>query len=141
MVVRMGTILITNGFTTDLGNNVNDWQTNYQDDDLPALSVCDLVENNSFRTPQTKHTLRELAFQFRVFVASDTPAATMRLYLKDIEEAIRSDVYWTVSGTRLASHTKPLSSGMELDESGFEIVAGYVEVEVAYITALFNAEG
>ena len=38
IVARMQTILVTNGFATDIGTRVEDSQTNWDQDQLPAIS-------------------------------------------------------------------------------------------------------
>lgn len=143
MVARMQTILTTNGYETNLGNHVADWQTNWDESELPALSVCDLVaeedgDEDGDPFAQGALTMHTLPVQFRIFTNSNTPATELRKMIADVKKAIKTDWRWTVAGKKLALKTIPKRSGLIVSEQNFEVAGAAVEVEVLYLTKLFD---
>lgn len=141
IITRLQDISIANGYKTDIGTNVEDWRVDWQQDELPAISVCDMVAENNFEHSATQQTIRQLPIQIRIFTASSTPAADLRKMIADVEQAIRVDDRWKVSGVGLVQHTRPLRDGFLIPEGQFEIIGGVVEIEVQYLTSKFNSEG
>lgn len=141
VVARMQTILIANGYATDIGSTVEDWRVNWQDDELPAISICDLTaEAANTNEANPRYTLWQMPLQIRVYAKKGTDAANIREMLKDVQRAIRQDDRWLVSGIGLAMNTLPLRDGFIIPDDSFEVVGGIVEVEVQFKTNKFDGE-
>lgn len=144
-VTRMQTILTAGGFETNLGQKVYDWVTDYQQSELPALSVCDLpAERAPSQGSDPKYTIWLMPIQFRVYAEKDATPANIRKMLKDVQKAIKGtaeqDDRFPVTGVPLVMQTQPVREGPLLSEDTFEIIGGVVEVEVVFKTEKFNAE-
>ncbi len=142
IVARMQTILITNGFATDIGANVRDSETNWQQEELPAISVFDLPATAEIlpNPANTRHTIWTQPINIRVALIAGTDAKNARKAIKDVWQAVRSDQQWTLSGEKVAMFTMPTQEGFTYQQDSFEIVGVEVEFSVTYITAKFNAE-
>lgn len=145
IIARMQTILVTNGYETDLGLHVADWQTNWQEEELDngALSVCDLVadedgDENGDPTSSGAMSIHTMPVMLRIFTNSNTPAATLRKMIADVKKAIKSDPRWKVSNVGLAIKTVPVRSGLVMSDNSFEVAGAAVEVEISFITKLFD---
>jgi hypothetical protein len=137
IIARMQLILTTNGYETNLGANVNDWETNYDDSGLPALSVCDLIENETLahNEPSATRQKNVLPVQLRIFVKSGTRASELRKMFADINKAIAVDSTWD----GLAMWTIPIRAGMVIPETDFVIGGGAREIEIHYLTNTFDS--
>jgi len=142
IVARMQTILVTNGFATDIGTRVEDSQTNWDQNQLPAISIFDMPANAEAapNPANTRHTVWTQPIQTRVYLEVGTDAKNARKAIKDIWQAVRSDPQWTLSGEKVAMFTTPISEGFVYPPDSFEIVGVAVEFNVTYITGKFNAE-
>lgn len=147
VIARMQTILTTNtydtpdgpqNYQTDLGANVRDWETKYQEEDLPALSVCDLIEEVSMNTDSIAQ-IQSLKILLRIFKAKDTQAEYFRKCFGDIYAALRQDTRWKVDNVGLAIGTIIKSAGIILENDVFEIGGAAVEIEIFYKTEAWNA--
>lgn len=137
VIERMETIQISNGFETDLGDRVRDFETDWDDSELPALSVCDLTTEEELPNDQPTATrqFNRLQVLFRIFCNSDTPAEDLRQMIGDVKKAIKTDVFWGGA----AIWTKPKSSGIILAEDVFRIGGAGVEIEIGYFTNTFES--
>lgn len=142
IVARMQTILTANGYATNIGTTVEDWRTNWQQEELPAISVCDTTaEVQPAEGSNPRRTIFAMPVQIRVYAEKDeTGAANIREMLKDVNRAIRQDDRWMVDGVGLVMITRPLREGFIIPDESFEVIGGVVEFEVQYITAKFNSE-
>lgn len=147
VIARMSDIRIANSYQTeagqvnyqtDIGANVKDWETNFQEEDLPALSVCDLIEEVEMNTDSVNQ-IQSLKILLRIFKAKDSQAQYFRKVFGDIYAAIRQDTRWKVAGIGLAIGTIIKSSGIILKDDVFEIGGAAVEIEIFYKTKAFNA--
>ena len=138
---RMEGILIANGYETNLGQNVEDWKVNWNEEDLPALAICDTVEAVEFANNQPTATkdMCVLPVMLRVFLKSDTPAKIARKYQADLTKAIGVDKFWTVSNVRLALWTRLTRRGIIVPSENLEIAGCAVEIEIAFMTQTFNS--
>jgi hypothetical protein len=134
---RMITIRTANGYQTNLGLAVRDWETNWDEKELPALSVCDLDEKSLMpnESADAPRQIRQLPVGLKIFTQSDTPAREIRKLIADVEKAIKVDLRWT----SLAMHTVPQRSGMVVSEEAFEIAGAAVEIEIVYMTDTFDS--
>lgn len=137
IIVRMQLIQIANGYETDLGSNVQDWETNYDDSELPALSVCDAVEIHTLvnNQPDAVQQKNVLPVQLRIFVKADTRAEELRKMFADLNKAIAVDAAWG----NLAMWTIPVKTGMVIPETDFVIGGGAMEIEIHYLTNTFDS--
>lgn len=147
VIARMSNILTANTYTnedgtfnyqTNIGESVHDWETNFQEDELPALSVCDLTDDVAMNTDSIAQ-LNSLKILLRVFKAKDTKAAYLRKVFGDIYAAIGTDSRWKVENVGLAIGTVIRSSGIIIPEDVFEIGGAAVEIEIFYKSKAFNA--
>lgn len=134
IVERMQTITVANGYETGAGANVGDWETNWDDEQLPAISVCDLIEEIELvgNQPTAERQTNRLPVQLRLFAKS---AAELRKGIADVFKAIKTDTRW--SG--LAMQTMPKRAGMVLAEDSFELGGAAVEIEIGYMTDAFDS--
>ena len=139
VVARLGQIRTgdENDFQTDIGLRVQDWETNFQEDELPALSVCDLVENIEMDF-ESVNQINRLPLLIRIFDNDKNPVF-LRKVIGDIYRAIGLDRRFIVNGVGLARGTIIKSAGIILKQDEFEIGGAAVEIEIAYYTKAFNA--
>lgn len=164
IVARMQTILITNGYVTDIGTRVEDSRTDWdagdpeagRDSELPAMSVFDGTVNTVEANDNRRKSTRIMPVMIKAFFEkrddAGDDAAYARNVIKDIHKAIRGtgaqsnswiDERWpAVAGTPpgLAMDTREQSHGIERDGESFEITGVVVTIEVQYISAKFNLE-
>lgn len=141
VIERMQEILVANGYETDLGERVEDWRVNWDDSELPALSVCDTVTEEEWfnNQPTATKQFNQLPVLLRIFTKSDTRAEDLRKMEADIKKAIKRDVFWKDGdGKELAIWTKPKGSGIIIPEESFEIGGAMVQIEIGYFTNIFE---
>lgn len=128
VVARMQAISVANGYQTDLGASVYDFETNFDDADLPALSVCDLIAAHELANaqPTAANQIDTLSLQLRVFCKADTRPAFLRTAIADIWRAIKVDPRWDGA----ALYTIPKRSGIVLNDEAFQIGGAAVEIEI-----------
>jgi hypothetical protein len=142
VVARMRTILISNDYETDLGENVADWETNWDDSQMPAVSVCDLINKRTpvGGNPVTPTGQCALPIQLRIFTKSDARPADLRKMISDVIKAIGTDQFWAdEDGKKLAMYTLVTDDGIRLIEDSFEIGGAAVEIEIAYLVGSFES--
>ena len=139
-VVLMQTIRTANGYQTELGEHVEDWRVNWDDSELPALSVCDTVadENLANNEPSASLQTNRLPLLFRIFVKSDTSAADLRKMIADVKMALKTNLRWNDGTTDLAMWTLPSGSGIVVPTESFEIAGAEIRVEISYLTESFS---
>lgn len=142
---RMAQILTANGYETDLGQDVREWETQLLQDEIPAsgvVSVCDLIAEAATPRdgrPDPRETIWLMPVQLRLFFPEPT-AANVRTGIQDVNRAIRQDDRWKVAGVGLVMVSRPQREGPLIPEESFEIAGAVVEFEVQYITRKFNSE-
>jgi hypothetical protein len=142
VIERMEGILIANGYETDLGGSVADWQTNWDDSQLPAVSVCDLINKraNVGGHPVAQSQQCALPLQLRIFTKSDERPTELRKMISDVIRAIGTDQFWTDGdGKKLALWTLVTDDGIRLTEDSFEIGGAAVEIEIGYLVTSFES--
>lgn len=145
IIARMQTISTASpnpeGYQTNIGSNVHDWRVNFQDDELPAVSVCDMTaEAQSSDSPNPLRTIYLMPVQVRIYAKKGEDPANIRLMISDVMRAIRQDDRWMVADVGLAMITRPLRDGFIIPEESFEVIGAVVEFEIQFITGKFNAE-
>lgn len=137
LIALMGTVTTANGYETDIGLSVHDFETHFQEEDLPALSVYDLVADVEFVNGNKKDgrgQQKTLNLQLRIFAAAETKVTELRKMIGDVNKALGTDkrlgdtVLWI----------NPTREGIIADEQTFEIAGAAVELEIAYLQDSFN---
>lgn len=136
-------IKIMNGYQTNLGSRIEDWETDWQEDDLidaPATSVCDLIAEVDEDKLNEAFDLYSLPIQIRTSFSSAVRASNARLYLGDVLKALKplKDGFGT-AGQVLAETVDLKREGFVLADDGFKVAATAVEITVTYYTERFNA--
>lgn len=143
IIVRMSSILTTNGYVTNIGSNVHDWRTQLHEDELPAVSVCDLtaeiVTPDGVSNP--RRVAHRLGVQIRIHAVRNETPANIRAMIADVTRAIGTDDRWHSGGVGLAMTTRPVRDGFLIPQETFEVIGGFVEIEVSYLTEKWNPAG
>lgn len=141
VVARMKLINGAGSYTTDVDDRVEDSRTNWQQDEMPAISVFD---GDAIGTPTTAGrnlgTVHAMPILIRGMTEQGTTAANVRTLIKDIMTAIRQDDKWSVAGTPLVMQTRQVRDGILRNADSFEVEGCEVEIEVQFLTQKFNAE-
>lgn len=142
IVARMQTILTINGYATNIGQTVADWNVHWQQAELPAISVCDLPANpaDSSQDGKLDRTIWLMPVQIRIYAVKDADPSNVREMVKDVQRAIRQDPQFKVSTVPLAMQSWPESEGFMIPEDSFEIDGGVLQFMVQFITRKFDAE-
>jgi hypothetical protein len=143
VIARMQTIRTVNLYQTELGANVGDWQTFWDDGELPALSVCDTIAEEELihDEPTATKQFNRLTLILKIFTREDVledRAKSLRTYIADVKKAINVDRFWTVSSEQLAAWTKPIRSGIVIEPDKMEIGSAAVEIEIGFYTESFS---
>jgi len=141
VVARMKLINGAGSYTTDVDDRVEDSRTNWQQEDLPAISVFD---GDAIGTPTTAGrnlgTVHTVPVLIRGMTVQGTTAANVRNLIKDIQTAIRQDDKFHVSGVQTVMQTRQVRDAILRNAESFEVEGCEVEIEVQFLTQKFNAE-
>jgi hypothetical protein len=141
VIARMKLINGSGDYTTDVNDHVEDSRTNWQQDELPAISVFDGDAMANPTSPaEGRSVVHEMPVLIKGFVEQGTTAAACRTLIKDILTAIRVDDRWTVSNVTLVMQSRPVRESITRNPDSFEVEACEVEIGVLYITQKFNGE-
>lgn len=148
VITAMRRIRKANGFETDAGLRVRDFELNWQEDELPAISVCDVTQALAQEASSESHDLFRLNLAIRVSVSSGTRAAECRKMVADVMDAVREtavsgELRWPVTEDAvteyLAHGTEIQSADFILDEDSGRIAGVQVMIEILFSTKRFNA--
>jgi len=132
VLTRAATITIANGYATNIGSHVKEWQTTpLEPADLDALCVSDANENTIVGQEGENAGLyrRELEITFDAVLAENGQnAQTARKAIGDLIKMIGVDPTWG----SLARRTLPISDQVMLDDSGTRIGGVRVKVKIIY---------
>lgn len=134
VVAQMRTIRTANGYQTDAGALVEEWQTHFDEAELPAISVFDMPESSETPHRGSVMATHMLPIQVRIFTRSNTPATELRKMIGDVLTAVGKDPRWG----GLAIDTVPDKSGFVIPEDSFEIAGAAVSFSVEHMTKTFN---
>jgi hypothetical protein len=145
IVERLGEIDGTGDYLTEIGARVEDSRPNWDQNELPAISVFEGTVTSDEADDEGIRVNRTMPVMIKCFFAANDDAAAnaafARQAMSDIMRAIRSDDTWIVSGARLARFTTETSHGIEYAaESTFEITGVQVAIEIGYVGSKFNLE-
>jgi hypothetical protein len=113
---RLKAILVTNGYETDIGQNVFDWLAEpLEEDDLPALIYRDTSVETTIDTIAS--FAHKMILNIMVAVANSTPMTTIREIIADIDKAIGVD--HTFGNLALMTERISDEAGVEIDEKKY----------------------
>lgn len=141
VVARMKLINGAGSYTTNVASRVEDSRTNWQQEDMPAISVFDgdAIANPTSPAEATQ-VVHEMSVLIKGFTEQGTTAAACRTLMKDILTAIRQDDKWTVASVKLVMQSRPGRESITRKPDSFEVEGCEVEIGVFYISNKFNAE-
>jgi len=156
IVARMETILTTNtyvnaqgatvNFQTDIGTRVEEGRTNWDQNELPAISIFQgtVTIDREQSSDEDRVVCRVMPVMIQcTFAQSDATADTgtmVRKVLSDIHAAIRVDMKWSVAGVPQALRTDEISHGPEYKSETYEIIGTQTAIEIRYFAPHFSME-
>jgi D-lyxose ketol-isomerase len=122
--------------------NVSDFEMNWQQDELPALSVFDNETTHQLVNdePEAFGQTNTMTLNLQIFTASSTKIEDVRALVKQVWEKIAANKYWD----DLAMWTKPRSTSISVDDRGdgsrssFEVVGAQIQIEIALYSDAFD---
>lgn len=138
IVSKLSNITTANGYQTNIGANVADWQINWQENELPAVSVCDLVEEFEPLDDEVRMQCT-LPVQVRVFIGSNTRASEGRKIIADVLDVVRANQKWNDGTSDLAQWTELKRDGFILDQDAFSMAGIGIDIDIIYYADRFNA--
>lgn len=140
---RLAAITMAGGFETDLGNGpIDEWPIAYQEDELPALGVFDLVNTMVKEHADEKRIFNRLPIQVRIFLQREPTPSVVRDMLADVMRAVITD---PASGDRdatlggLAVDMQPEEEGFVVPNETYQIDGAAVGFVVQFLSQPFNA--
>lgn len=153
IVARLATISTGSGynFTFD-ASHVEDSRPNWDEAELPAISVIEGRTESREDPAGRRKTVHEMPVLIKIFMQRGTDASNARKAIADVKKAIlgtgsETDGYLAerfpvVSGTKpgLATHTREVGHEIVYAKDSYEITGAEVEIAVQYMTMKFDAE-
>lgn len=137
-LTTLGTTLDDNGAST---SSVADSRPNWDQNELPAISVFQGEVTVEDRDDETQKVLRNMPLMFRGYIAAGTTPANCRKFIADIMRAIRAaGDTWEVGGVDLAQRTEEAPHSIIYEEGTFEIAAVQAEINIFYIASHLDME-
>lgn len=144
LVERLKIIDGNDPYVTDVGSRVRDGETQWDENELPAISVFELPAETQDAPNARRKVIHTLAVQIKAFLVAGDTSENARQIIADIKRAILGDGterndwiyerFLNEQGGGLAMETRPKRHGPEYAESSFEIVGAIVELEILFIT-------
>lgn len=137
-VELLQTILVTNGYQTDIGTTVEDSRPNWPDEELPAVSLflgsADVEKNHDNLTKCVRLVpmMIRIAWQRKDTAAED--AAYGRKAIQDVHACMGTDPLFD----GLIMKLRPAGHGLEMAPDTHEITGAQVQFEVAYLAQKFD---
>lgn len=127
---------------TDFNNNVKDFEMNWDESELPAMSVFDMTTDHQLANgePEASSQTNTVNLTLQIFVKSGTRAATLRALIKKVREKLRdnrtlSDIaMWTMP----RKTTKIVEPSADPVRTSFEVIGASLEYEVAVSSDAFE---
>jgi hypothetical protein len=115
------------------GQSLADSRPNWDQDELPAISVFQGPVDVEDRDDENQKVLRHLPLIIRGTLERGTDASTARKLISDIMRAMRAaGDKWTVSGTNLALYTNEGPHMIEYAEGTYEITGVEQQIDIYY---------
>lgn len=148
IVDRMELINGTGDYLTSIGTRVEDSRANWDQNELPAISVFEGRVETTYTDDEEVEVLRKMSVmircQFEADNASATTAAFARKSIADIKRAIRIDRHFRTDpddpSTALAYMTREVAHSIEYVPDSFEIAGTQTEIEISYFATNFDQE-
>jgi hypothetical protein len=139
---RLAQIQTAAGYETDLGSGpIEEMPVQFQEEEMPALGVLDLIDTVRQDYALEKRVFNELSMQVRIFLQRETSAALTRKMIADVKRALITD---PASGERdatcggLAVDMQPEQDGPDILKDTFQIDAAVVMFFIQFLTQPFN---
>ncbi len=131
---QLKTILIANGYDTDLGSNVFEWrQVPLQESELPALIYRDVTSEIEIIVLDRHTHILNLEVEVKTQPGS-TSGSLARKMIADVIKAIGVDHTWGA----LAIKTDPVSSEIVFEQHEKIITGAIINFEITYRTDLWR---
>jgi hypothetical protein len=141
IVARLQTILISNGFQTDIGTRVADSEPHWDEEtQLPAISVFQLPSESTESPDTRRKTIHAMPVQIKTFLKRGTSAANARIAISDIKKAIRGTGEFDERWHGLVITTAETRHGIDYAPDSLEVTGAIVEINCSIINEKFNAE-
>jgi len=131
--------------------HIRDFETNWNQDELPALSVFDTEASHELKDAEDYYEdksgdydegnvqLNRLTVTLQIFVKSGTRAQTLRGLFNSVNAVIKVNRTWN----GYARWTKPIRTQIEVDKTNpettnFEIIGGSITLELGVMSESFN---
>jgi hypothetical protein len=125
---RLKTVLILNGYVTNIGTRVYEWKDiNIPADALPCLIFRDVSCDVTDDSDEYYHT-KSLSVEIDIKTAAADAPEDLRNYLKDILKAIGTDLGWD----DLAYNTRLTGDAMEIDHKNRKFGGMKVSISIIY---------
>jgi hypothetical protein len=131
-------ITVANGYRSNAGLSVGDWQLHWHEAELPAISVCDVEEDVQTDVVDEFIDIYRLAIIIRVQFAAETIPSEARKVIADVLNAIGTNPRLTVDGTPLAHKLDVRRTQLIQSEDSHQIGAGAVELDIYYSSERFS---
>lgn len=139
-LTSLGTTVV-NSVTGATGPSLADSRPNWEEDEMPAISVFQLTVDIEDRDDEAQKVLRRMPLVIRGFLKRGTDAQTARKLIADIMRALRvAGDKWVVSGSPLAQYTTEGPHVIEYAEGTYEITAVEQQIEVHYVGSHLDLE-
>lgn len=136
LLVRLRTILVSNGYETNLGSNIFEWKTtDFQPSEMPGAAVRDVPEG----PPVVRGDIHMhvLGFSVEIKVSDADPATVLRAAVADVEKAVGLSPKFS---TFLVLN--PVSNpDFDVEQNDSKLGSATVEFSVVYQTPAFAPFG
>lgn len=133
---KLKTILTTNGYETNLGNNVYEfWEVPLEVEELPGVIWKDKSEISTPLVSDLQERLLTIECILQA-VGADAPKQ-LRKMIADIEKAIKSNIQW--NNLAIDSDAVSMTEAFEMEHKDRRIGACRIEFVVKYRTVYLNS--
>ncbi len=151
---RLSAITVENEYQTNLGWNggtseapieVDEWPTQYQEEELSAgskIGIFDLTQSKAQSDIGQKGVVNEMPCQVRIFHKRGTTPAQLRVMIGDVERALITDPESGHEDPTLAGVAVSMFSdevGFIVPNDSFQVDGAAVQFKVFFLTNPFNA--
>jgi hypothetical protein len=133
MKTRLETILISNGYETDLGGSITEWRTDdIQESEVITGNITDASEDTAPRGFNDENTL---PVEIEIKTTGVTMITTMRSALGDVVKAIGTDP--TISSL-VQNMSRGSNTSVGVDQKSRKYCSSVISYEMKYLTKRFN---
>ena len=129
---RLRSILVTNGFVTNLGENVHEWRIA----PFPINGAAGIVFRDTVcNTIQAEGHRQSLQIEVDIVARPGQTAADLRTMIADVYSAIGRDIFWG----GLAMDTVPESDEIRIEQGEQRIGGASIKFSIVYRTREWDA--